>query len=179
MQISAKIDRMSITQELLKKYLQYDPETGLFTWIGSYDQNHKRIGTVAGCVSKTTKRNLKYAHIQIFGNKYPAHRLAFLYMNGKFPDLYIDHINHDGTDNRWCNLREVTNSDNHKNTPKFSNNSSGATGVHFKKSAGMWEAKIKSKYKQFHLGYFKNFDDAVLARKSAEKQHGFHENHGI
>ena len=77
--------------------------------------------------------------------------------------LQIDHINHDKSDNRKINLREVTNSQNQANTNKRKNNSSGFKGVHFNKSHKKWSALIGFKNKRYSLGYFNKPEDAAIA----------------
>lgn len=88
-------------------------------------------------------------------------------MNAKKGDI-IDHINHNTLDNRRCNLRFVTCSQNNMNKRKYSNNSSGFPGVNWSKSAKKWRSYIQSKGKQVHLGNFDSKDDAIKARKDAE-----------
>lgn len=161
-----------LTQKRLKELLVYDKDSGFF-----FHKNKRRgvshknmlAGTVAirGCI-----------HISVDVKLYKAHRLAYLYENGKFPDLDIDHINHNPKDNSWVNLREVTNEDNHKNIKMFSHNKSGANGVHFDKRTESWKAEIGVKGKNIFLGRYKAKSDAVESRALAEIKYGFHENHG-
>ena len=83
----------------------------------------------------------------------------------------VDHINHNKRDNRKYNLREVTDSQNSMNKGIRSNNTSGVTGVYFKKESNKWFAIITVNKKIINLGYFKNFEDAVKARKEAEEKY--------
>lgn len=167
-----------ITQEQLKQLLHYDPDTGVFTWIKT------RGGTCiagrrAGNISKNKKDcKLSYCRIYINGKFYKAHRLAFLYMNGSLPDNVVDHINGDGTDNRWCNLRDVKSSDNAKNTRLKSNNNSGLHGVNWCSVRDKWRVRITVDNKELFLGRYNDFFEAVCVRKSAEVKYGFHVNHG-
>jgi len=108
-----------ITQQELKELLHYNPETGIFTRKTKVNRN-KVIGSIAG----TTDFH-GYVAIAIDGKKYKAHRLAWLYMYGKFPDNCIDHINNITTDNRIVNLRDATLSQNQCNKKINVNNSSG------------------------------------------------------
>jgi len=96
-------------------------------------------------------------------------------MTGSFPDT-VDHINHCGTDNRWCNLQDGSLSDNSKNKSMYAVNKSGATGVYFYQNK--WRANIRIDGELKHLGSFVGFSDAVDARKNAEVLYGFHTNHG-
>lgn len=154
-----------ISQDVLKKELRYEPETGLF---------YRLNGEVAGSVRGGTHR---YSRISVLSEKYQAHELAFVYMLGNKPEGFVDHINGDPFDNRWENLRIVTSSDNSKNKQKPSNNKSGLIGVHWDSRGNKWKAQINSKGCRVHLGYFTDFFEACCARKSAQNAHGFHKNH--
>ena len=82
----------------------------------------------------------------------------------------IDHIHRNTLDNRKSKLRIVTHLENNQNSGMYSSNSSGTKGVSFKKETNKWQAYIAYKGRQKHLGYFDDFDDAVNARKLAEKE---------
>ncbi len=94
------------------------------------------------------------------------------------PSGEIDHINGDRTDNRICNLRDVTSAGNSCNRRRQDRNTSGVTGVAWDKRASRWQARIGLNGKQKYLGYFDSLDEAVAARKAAELELGFHPNHG-
>lgn len=81
---------------------------------------------------------------------------------------FVDHINHDGLDNRRSNLRLATSSENNSNRVKQKNNTSGTPGVLWNKQKNSWQALIKKQRKVKHLGFFKNLEEAVAARKKAE-----------
>ena len=85
-------------------------------------------------------------------------------------DTIIDHINHDKTDNRKCNLRPISGNENQWNAKKASNNTSGVTGVFWDSSRQRWLASLFCNGKTHHLGRFDSFDDAVAARKAAEEK---------
>ena len=88
------------------------------------------------------------------------------------PEGYqIDHINGDKYDNRRCNLRLATNSQNQMNKKVPKNCSSGVTGVRWKKQADKWSALLIENGKRHHLGYFDTKEDAVSVRKQAEKHY--------
>ena len=87
--------------------------------------------------------------------------------------MMVDHINHDTLDNRKCNLRICTSSQNQMNRGKQSNNTSGYKGVHWCKSGSKWAAIIIVNKKYNHLGYFYSKEDAYSAYCMAlEKYHG-------
>ncbi len=87
--------------------------------------------------------------------------------------MEVDHINHNGCDNRKENLRLCTHRDNTKNLVLGSNNTSGVRGVSYSKTAKKWQSTIKVQSKRIHLGWFSVFEEAVNARKDAEKKYGY------
>ena len=155
---------MTLTQKRLKEVLDYDLETGIFKWKIDRAGRAKK-NTVAGAY-KTNG----YRQIMIDGHIYTSHRLAWLYVYGKFPDQIIDHINHKCDDNRISNLREVTVKQNRENLSLAKNNTSGYTGVYWCKSLKKWQAKIGHNKKRIHLGYFNFLNDAIQSMKEAEQK---------
>lgn len=160
-----------LTQTRLQELMHYDPETGVFTNIKA--RKKISVGSIAGY---TCWRG--YVHMTIDRKPYLAHRLAWLYMTGKWPDFEIDHENHKRNDNRFTNLVEKTTAQNNKNLSLRRTNKSGVTGVRWSPHAKAWIARIHADGKEYSLGHFANKDEAVRVRKQAEKQHGFHPNHG-
>ena len=148
-----------ITEENLRSVLRYDPETGAMTWVQcqrkSKAWNAQWAGKPAGCVL-----NIGYVQIQIDGVRYSAHRLAFLYMTGRFPDRWVDHINGIRSDNRWSNLRPATPGENLQNMKVDKRNKSGWRGVSWAKSMNKWQASIQVNRTPKHLGYFETAEDA-------------------
>ncbi len=167
--------REELTQSKLKELLQYNPGTGIFTWKVK-PSGIINAGDVAGHIY--TSRQKQYMAIQIKRIKYAVHRLAWLYVHGDFPTDTVDHINGDGTDNRIENLRVVSLAENQKNKRRYKNSTSGTTGVNWFAPSRKWRAIIQANGMRKHLGYFEDINDAINARKQAEKEYGFHENHG-
>ena len=91
----------------------------------------------------------------------------------------IDHINHNRCDNRIKNLRLATNTENHKNKPKQSNNKTGFVGVHWCNTTKRFRATIKVKGQVIGLGYRRTIIEAVILRMKANNKYGFHKNHGV
>ena len=117
-----------VTYEYVSKVLNYNKETGVFTWKKTTGRRAK-IGDRAGC------RTTGYEFIGINKKLYPAHRLAWLMTYGDWPKEFIDHINGDPSDNRIANLREVTFSENLQNQRRAQKRSkSGLLGVSFHKA---------------------------------------------
>ena len=172
-----------ITQEIVREFLDYDPETGILTWKNRdrkwfpSDGIYKSWNTrVAGKEAFTRLHTKGYLQGAIFHKTYKAHRIIWLYMKGEWPDQ-IDHINHNKEDNRWYNLREVSNQENSKNQSQYITNTSGCTGVYWHKQGRKWVAQIKVD-DYVYLGRFDLLEDAISARKVAEIKYGFHKNHG-
>jgi len=156
-----------LTQKELKRLLEYCPETGVFRWIVAKMYKIK-IGDVAGHANKDG-----YRKITINGKIYLASRLAYLYMEGYFPENDIDHINRNTSNDAWENLRHVSHACNMRNQKTRSTNTSGVTGVSLDKVENKWHAQIMIVGKPKKLGRFTNFIDAVKSRWEAEKEYGW------
>ena len=155
------------------EYLAYDPETGIFTWLVNKSSNAK-VNTIAGSLSIQG-----YIRISLNDKRYYAHRLAWFYVYGIWPKEQVDHINSNRTDNRICNLREATKSQNMINTKLRKNNKSGIKGISWRKDLKKQHARLTIDKKIICIGNFFNLDDAKLAIENARiKYHGKYANHG-
>lgn len=150
-----KPERLLDVKEI-SKYLDYHPDTGVFTWKLKI-RNHN-IGDIAG---NTNWRG--YTSIWINGLQYSAHRLAWAICNGSWPSADIDHINENKSDNRICNLRQANRSENMFNRGKNKNNTSGFKGVSFCKYTNKWMAQITLCRKPMKIGRFKTKEEASRA----------------
>ena len=176
-------------QEYLRKILDYAPETGLLSWRERTQEMFSSGGNGAEVNCKNW--NAQFANKQAFKNlhpdgykqghikrkKYLAHRVIWKLVTGVDPEQ-VDHINGNPADNRWINLRDVTQAENHRNKAVHKNNTSGKVGVCWYKRDNKWGARIKVKGAFIHLGSFDSFEDACAAREAAEIKYGFHKNHG-
>lgn len=133
--------------------LVYDQDSGIFIW--------RETGCVAGSLQSGG-----YRQIKIGGKRYYAHRLAWLFLYGKWPIDQVDHINGNRDDNRAKNLREATGSQNQGNSKCRKHSASGLKGVQFDKNRRMWRAYIKIGHKVKTLG---RFDDPNLAHAAYYK----------
>ena len=155
-----------LTQEELKKKFIYNPTTGLFTKLSD---PQGKVGTIW----QRNDRISAYHKIGIKNYQFLAHRLAWLYMNGEWPKNEIDHIDGNGLNNRWSNLRHATRAQNSTNSPAQKSNKIGLRGVHFHKGAKKWRAQICKNLKITHLGYFDTPEQASVAyQKAARVFHG-------
>jgi hypothetical protein len=166
------------SHEYLLAHFHYNPETGKFVRIKS-----KRWPNV--CMFLTSdKPNSKKGYITVDVNNYPylAHRLAWMYMTGEMPDSNneIDHINGNRIDNRWCNLRLASDSENMANSKIRIDNSSGYKGVCWSKQKGKWVVNVHFKRKQYYGGSFIDREEAFNARNSlSQRLHGEFHNDGL
>lgn len=154
----------TLTQERLKEVLTYNSLTGEFFWNVDKSQGAKKGQKACASIN-----NAGYLRIGIDGKRYNAHRLAWLYVYGHFPEKDIDHINRVRTDNRIDNLRVVTKAENAQNKISL--------GVFWHKKAKKWQAQIKVNKKHFYLGLHKTFDEARLAYVNAAKKLHTHHPH--
>ena len=143
---------MQITQEELQAVLDYDENTGIFTWKVAAARSVK-AGDEAGGINNTG-----YRRIRIEGKRYQAHRLAWLYMTGSFPINHIDHIYGNKLDNRIANLRDVPTRENQQNTKNHRNGK--LVGCSWNKQHKKWHAQIGINGKNKHLGYYETELDA-------------------
>lgn len=154
---------MTITQARLKELLHYDLDTGVFTWLRPLS-NRVRSGDKAGQPGADG-----YWRINVAGQSYLAHRLAWLYVTGRWPVQQIDHKNNIRNDNRFSNLRDVSPSMNLENQQKpRSNNSTGFLGVsHGKK--GRFRAIIKADGRYVALGTYDTPEEAHAVYLAAKR----------
>lgn len=155
-----------LTQELLHELLKYDQRTGVFTWRsrnnGTKTWNARYAGTRAGHLNAQG-----YVRIAVFRQNYSAHRLAWLYVTGRWPSRDIDHANAIKSDNRFCNLREATAAQNIANCVLHKNNKSGVKGVCWCQQTSKWVAYITINKRRIRLGVFYDLDAARRARNEA------------
>lgn len=138
---------MTLTAERLRELLHYNKATGDFTW-RVCSNGYTRAGYIAGHMTKCG-----YWNIQIDRRKYCAHRVAWLYVYGEWPKVQIDHINGRRLDNRWCNLRLATQSENNQNQRAAnSRNKCGFLGV--SRHGPRWRANIGINGHKKHIGVF-------------------------
>lgn len=155
----------------LKQELNYDPETGLFTWarIGIGRPRSKKAGS---------RKPDGYIVIRVMGYQISGHRLAWAFTYGSFPEKYLDHINGNPEDNRIENLRLASPSQNISNSRLRQDNPTGVKGVR-RKPNGRWHARIKHNYREIHIGVYDTLEDARDAiQKARESLHGEFANHG-
>ena len=153
----------ALTAERLRELLNYDRETGVFT------RNEDRGGYAAGSASGCKSHG--YLTIKVDRIAYQAHRLAWLYVYGRWPRDQIDHINGIRDDNRIVNLREATGAKNQQNRRRATaNNTTGVLGVSWHKRDKKFRASIQISGENKHIGYFNTAAAASLAYVTAKRK---------
>lgn len=149
---------MTLSAEIVREIFDYDKTTGVFTWRIKPSINRK-AGDVAGGVNSDGYRKLKYK-----GNCVGAHRVAWLYVYGRWPYGEIDHINQDKLDNRIENLRDTTTRGNAHNKPGWYGRELPRGVYQIKSSkANPYRSMIRSDGKLIHIGLYHNPEDAHAA----------------
>lgn len=152
----------------IRSALDYDPASGVFTWLTrstmSVQWNGRYAGTVAGHVTV-----YGYRVIYIDDRPYFAHKLAWLWMTGEWASHLIDHEDNDKDNNRWRNLRRATRPQNGYNRRTNRNSVSGVKGVTWSKSAQKWVARINVDKRPMALGTFADLADAAAAYAAAAR----------
>ena len=136
-----------------ERALQIDPDTGSITWPG---------GRKAGYLTPKG-----YWHVTIGRVEVPAHRLIWAVANRTWPDLLIDHINGDKTDNRIANLRQCTAAENAQNTSACRRKDGRMKGV--QKRGGKFHARIGVASRQKYIGSFNTEHEAHDAYCAAKR----------
>lgn len=154
--------------EYLRQRLRYDAETGKLYWRGA----------LGGREAFKAVHSKGYLCGFVAGTQMYAHRVVWAMCRNVWPLGQIDHIDGDPTNNRIDNLRDVPAPENQRNMRRSSANTSKVTGVYWDKRLQKWTAKLGVDNRSLHLGVFASFEDAVSARKTAERKYGFHKNHG-
>lgn len=147
----------------IRDLVHYEPLTGVFTRISSVYTS--RIGKEIG-----TRDTRGYTVMTVDGKTQLAHRLAWLYVHGYWPEFHVDHINGDTEDNRISNLREATAKQNVENQKLHKNNKTGFRGVTFRESSGRFLAYVKHHRKQIFCGSFATAEEASTAVKAKQNE---------
>lgn len=172
------------SQDLLKSLLDYNPHTGELFWKSRPRGMFKTEGSWRSWNTRwankeafTYRRSDGYYEGAVRSKLYLAHRVIWKLVMGRDAPL-IDHEDGNRSNNRLRNLRGVNPQGNNQNQKRPISNKSGVVGVIWYKQTSRWKAQIAVGHRSIHLGYFCSFDEAVLARKTAEQKYGFHPNHG-
>ena len=150
----------TLTYDRLREVLNYDASTGVFTWRTKLSRK-----VVIGREAGTLKPN-GYVSIRVDGHAHYAHRLAWYYVYGSWPEAEIDHIDGCKTNNCASNLRQATRKQNMENRVQPIG-ASGYRGVCWLEANQKWRASIVHNRKNIYLGLFDTASDASAAYKEA------------
>lgn len=172
-------DKMREEFEVWSSRLRYDERSGELIWkpqgLSHWDTRY--AGKPAGFTKRDKNSGKLYRVITVKGLKNMAfcHRVAFLLKVGRWP-FEIDHIDGDGTNNQWINLREVPRELNSRNYSLRSDNKSGIPGVYIR--GGRYRVIVKDSGRSVGVGTFDTIFEAACAKKSYESRNSYHVNHG-
>lgn len=169
------------SQDILRQLLNYDADTGAFEWrmrpLSMFpDERAWRSWNTrnAGNPAFVRENSAGYTRSAIATRMYFGHIVAWVYVHGCPPQLKIDHINLDRSDNRISNLRLVTDTQSAHNRGRVCGSERGSSqfkGVSWFKITGKWRAMIVVNKKAMSLGYFHNEVDAAQAYDAAAVEH--------
>lgn len=155
-----------LTQERLKEIFSYDVQSGEFLRIKSLKGGQKN-----GFIASGTAARTGHLSIGVDGKKYQAHRLAWFYVHGEWPEGEIDHIDHNPANNAISNLRDGTRAQNMQNLiGPTKRNTSGYLGVRWCTQMRAWQARIGKNYVHHNLGYFSTAEEASAAYLSKKRE---------
>lgn len=153
-----------MTRDEIMAEVSYDPETGMFTRLRPVP------GGRVGLLKLKPHSVSGYVQIKIRGRNFSAHRLAWLLTYGVWPPSDIDHRNRNRSDNRLCNLRLATDSQNRANAKVGKHSRTAIKGVTYRSRYQKYQAYITRNGRTHSLGYFLTADEAAVAyaRAAAE-----------
>jgi hypothetical protein len=160
---------------MFKEYFEYDGVN--LIWKKLNVKNQVKLGDTAGTIKRDKNKKTAYVRVMLNGKEYKAHNIIWNILNGEIPNGFsIDHIDGNGINNMIENLRLIKNEEQSKNKSIYKSNSSGVVGVVSR--GDKFRAYINKDKKRIWLGTFDSKESAINARKIAEKECGYHENHG-
>ncbi|MEZ2410571.1 HNH endonuclease [Bosea sp. RCC_152_1] len=153
----------TLTQEIVRRIFDYDPDTGALVRRVSYERH---VGKRVDAQYRGRRRVL------IARKLYEVSRVIWLYVYGHFPDCDVDHIDRDPLNDRLDNLRLASRAQNASNRGLSKNNRSGIKGVR-QRGPSRWVAGIGFENRWIHLGSFRTAEAARDAYNAAAlKLHG-------
>jgi hypothetical protein len=166
---SFKERRTALTHKRLLELLTFEESSGNFIW--KVARAKVRVGDIAGYVRRLQLGQCRqeYLFIEVEGWTYPAHRLAWFYMTGLWPECQIDHKDLNGLNNRKDNLRPATRAQNKANNACYANNSLGVKGV--SQRGKRFIARIRVNKELVYLGRFDTAEAAHAAYVVAAEHH--------
>jgi hypothetical protein len=154
----------------LSQCINYDPVTGLGTWLKTLSP-----AALSGSIVGGSRNSSGYMQFQYQKKRYLTHRVFWFLQTCTDPkNLEIDHIDGNKINNKFSNLRLASSAQNSHNWKISRQNKSGCRGVCLDKKSKKWRAYIMFYGKQIHIGMYFNFEQAVAARQAKELElYGF------
>jgi hypothetical protein len=160
-----------VPYDRIREILTYNPHNGSFIWNVRNDARQEWNTRYAGKPAGSLHNG--YLIISIDNTRFPAHRIAWVYMTGINPQNVIDHIDRNPKNNKFSNLRLASVAENRMNVSSYSNSKSGIKGVSYCQTNRKWRTEIQANYKKTCLGWFESKELAEEAYKNASlKIHG-------
>lgn len=153
-----------IDSATLRSLVKYRPETGEFVRLVGSGKGAKLGAITLGTLDSSNG----YRRLCVGGRRYYAHRLAWLYVTGSWPEKQIDHRNLDRGDNRFSNLRPATNAQNNQREKARADSETKVLGVSWHKRAGKYVSQIGHEGQTRYLGLFETIEEATAVRRTAE-----------
>lgn len=158
--------RGDIAHVRLVELLAYDKETGIFRW-----RTDRRGGIHSGDIAGCVHSGGSYLKIGIDGSRYYAHRLAWLYVTGEMPSMWVDHKDGNTLNNAFSNLRHASPSENIANSKTSHDNRCGLKGVTFDAKNHRYRAQIQFRGQRIVIGSFRSAKAAHAAYMVAAKRY--------
>lgn len=159
--------KIHLDPQKCRSLYEYDRDTGVLT--NRTNRRNAKKGAVSGTISEGNAGKL-YRVVRYGNRQVKAHRVIWVIMTGDQPDV-IDHIDGDGLNNKWSNLRSISHRLNSKYRKTSKANTTGRTGV-YRTPHNTWRAYIFVEGTNHFLGIFKKKEDAIMARETAEREYG-------
>lgn len=145
-----------------RRLFRYNKRTGLVS-------RRVRCGRMAAGDRCGSQKGNGHLQVEVNGKNYLVHRLVWLLVTGAWPNEHIDHRNGNKADNRWLNLRCLSQAINVQNQRRArSDNQCGLLGVATVR--GRYRASIGIDGKQEPLGTFTCPEEAHTAYLVAKRQ---------
>lgn len=155
--------------EYLRGLFLYDPITGVVT--NRVRRNYNALEGMEAGTSFLNAKGQRYRRIRLGHKMVLMHRLIWKLQTGKWPRGEVDHVDGDGMNNRWSNLRDVTPSVNAANLSRLRiDNKSGTQGVSFIAGRG-WVVQLNHQGKRVHWSTHCTEEAAVAMRRQVERQY--------
>lgn len=162
--------------EYLHECFSYNPETGAFVWKTrplSHFKGERGFRIFQKCYAGAPA----FPHVSegyyrggLDGKLLRAHRVIWKMMTGDEPET-IDHINGNGLDNRFINLRAANLTENAQNAKLRRDSFSGLKGVSYCNTQNKWMAQIRVNTRTKFLGHFLDKHEAHEAYRQAAIEH--------